>query len=137
MLQSGRTEQVKQPANVCLGMCAASSKQALRSMLHVCCCYCWLQATVYLTPLIGAYLADAVMGRFWVILVFSFIYFLVSASSSSTSSDSSVLAVAAAVAAASRAAAYAIATSRSCCCGLVNFCCSACHPQLRTMLTNY
>lgn len=34
------------------------------------------KATVYLTPLIGAYLADAVMGRFWVILVFSFIYFL-------------------------------------------------------------
>uniref|UniRef100_A0A383VGU9 Major facilitator superfamily (MFS) profile domain-containing protein n=1 Tax=Tetradesmus obliquus TaxID=3088 RepID=A0A383VGU9_TETOB len=33
------------------------------------------KATVYLTPLIGAYLADAVMGRFWVILVFSIIYF--------------------------------------------------------------
>lgn len=36
------------------------------------------KATVYLTPLIGAYLADAVMGRFWVILVFSIIYFIVS-----------------------------------------------------------
>lgn len=35
------------------------------------------KATVYLTPLLGAYLADAVMGRFWVILVFSCIYFLV------------------------------------------------------------
>lgn len=36
------------------------------------------KATVYLTPLLGAYLADAVMGRFWVILIFSIIYFLVS-----------------------------------------------------------
>jgi hypothetical protein len=36
------------------------------------------KATVYLTPLIGAYLADALIGRFWVILVFSCIYFLVS-----------------------------------------------------------
>eukprot|EP00879_Flechtneria_rotunda_P000926 GHRR01001055.1.p1 GENE.GHRR01001055.1~~GHRR01001055.1.p1 ORF type:complete len:523 (+),score=105.75 GHRR01001055.1:1216-2784(+) len=34
------------------------------------------KATVYLTPLIGAYLADAVMGRFWVILVFSIVYML-------------------------------------------------------------
>jgi dipeptide/tripeptide permease len=34
---------------------------------------------VYITPLLGAYLADAVMGRFWVILVFSLIYFVVSA----------------------------------------------------------
>jgi dipeptide/tripeptide permease len=34
------------------------------------------KATVYLTPLVGAYLADAVMGRFWVILVFSTIYML-------------------------------------------------------------
>lgn len=34
------------------------------------------KATVYLTPLVGAYLADAVMGRFWVILVFSIVYFL-------------------------------------------------------------
>lgn len=32
---------------------------------------------VYITPLLGAYLADAVMGRFWVILVFSLIYFVV------------------------------------------------------------
>lgn len=36
------------------------------------------KATVYLTPLLGAYLADALMGRFWVILVFSCIYFVVS-----------------------------------------------------------
>ncbi|KAF8073093.1 NPF8.3 [Scenedesmus sp. PABB004] len=34
------------------------------------------KATVYLTPLLGAYLADAVMGRFWVILVFSIVYFI-------------------------------------------------------------
>ncbi|KAF6260843.1 POT family-domain-containing protein [Scenedesmus sp. NREL 46B-D3] len=34
------------------------------------------KATVYLTPLLGGYLADAVMGRFWVILVFSIIYFV-------------------------------------------------------------
>lgn len=33
---------------------------------------------MYLTPLLGAYLADAVMGRFWVILVFSCVYFIVS-----------------------------------------------------------
>lgn len=33
---------------------------------------------MYITPLLGAYLADAVMGRFWVILVFSLIYFVVS-----------------------------------------------------------
>ena len=32
------------------------------------------KGTVYLTPLLGAYLADAVMGRFWVILVFSSVY---------------------------------------------------------------
>jgi hypothetical protein len=31
------------------------------------------KATVYLTPLLGAFLADAYMGRFWVILVFSVI----------------------------------------------------------------
>jgi dipeptide/tripeptide permease len=48
-----------------------------------------LQATVYLTPLVGAYLADAVMGRFWVILVFSCIYFIVSGSSSSSSKSKS------------------------------------------------
>lgn len=36
------------------------------------------KATVYLTPLVGAYMADAVMGRFWVILVFSVVYFIVS-----------------------------------------------------------
>lgn len=35
------------------------------------------KATMYLMPLLGAYLADAVMGRFWVILVFSLLYFLV------------------------------------------------------------
>lgn len=35
------------------------------------------KATVYLTPLLGGYLADAVMGRFWVILVFSIVYFVV------------------------------------------------------------
>jgi len=29
------------------------------------------KGTVYLTPLLGAFLADAYMGRFWVILVFS------------------------------------------------------------------
>jgi hypothetical protein len=46
-----------------------------------------VQATVYLTPLIGAYLADAVMGRFWVILVFSCVYFIVSGSSSGSSSS--------------------------------------------------
>jgi dipeptide/tripeptide permease len=32
---------------------------------------------VYLTPLLGAYLADAVMGRFWVIFAFSLVYFVV------------------------------------------------------------
>ncbi|KAF6258979.1 hypothetical protein COO60DRAFT_1059427 [Scenedesmus sp. NREL 46B-D3] len=46
------------------------------------------KGTVYLTPLIGAYLADAVMGRFWVILVFSCVYFIVSGGSSSSSSSS-------------------------------------------------
>jgi glycine/D-amino acid oxidase-like deaminating enzyme len=35
------------------------------------------KATVYLTPLLGAFLADAYMGRYWVILVFSIIYFIV------------------------------------------------------------
>jgi len=34
------------------------------------------KATVYLTPLLGAYLADAYLGRFWVILIFSTIYFV-------------------------------------------------------------
>eukprot|EP00878_Enallax_costatus_P032004 GHUV01035089.1.p1 GENE.GHUV01035089.1~~GHUV01035089.1.p1 ORF type:complete len:302 (+),score=57.47 GHUV01035089.1:596-1501(+) len=34
------------------------------------------KATAYLAPLLGAYLADAVMGRFWVILLFSSIYFI-------------------------------------------------------------
>lgn len=34
------------------------------------------KGTVYLTPLLGAYLADAVLGRFWVILIFSSVYFL-------------------------------------------------------------
>jgi hypothetical protein len=29
------------------------------------------KATVYLTPLLGAFLADAYLGRFWVILIFS------------------------------------------------------------------
>jgi peptide/histidine transporter 3/4 len=38
------------------------------------------KATVYLTPLVGAYFADAILGRFWVILVFSVIYFIVSSS---------------------------------------------------------
>ena len=35
---------------------------------------------MYLTPLLGAFLADAYMGRFWVILVFSIIvsFFLLS-----------------------------------------------------------
>ncbi len=56
-------------------------------------CLCWFRmscqplcvqlqvwkATVYLTPLIGGYLADAMIGRFWVILVFSCIYFVVGA----------------------------------------------------------
>ncbi|KAI8467277.1 MAG: POT family-domain-containing protein [Monoraphidium minutum] len=32
------------------------------------------KATVYLTPLLGAYLADAYLGRFWVILLFSSLY---------------------------------------------------------------
>ncbi|GBF89822.1 hypothetical protein Rsub_02526 [Raphidocelis subcapitata] len=34
------------------------------------------KATVYLTPLLGAFLADAYMGRFWVILVFSCFYLI-------------------------------------------------------------
>lgn len=33
--------------------------------------------TCYITPLIGAFLADAYLGRFWTIAVFSFVYFLV------------------------------------------------------------
>eukprot|EP00878_Enallax_costatus_P033583 GHUV01037113.1.p1 GENE.GHUV01037113.1~~GHUV01037113.1.p1 ORF type:complete len:159 (+),score=42.67 GHUV01037113.1:596-1072(+) len=41
------------------------------------------KATAYLAPLLGAYLADAVMGRFWVILLFSSIYFIVSADTQS------------------------------------------------------
>lgn len=36
------------------------------------------KGTVYLTPLLGAFLADAYLGRFWVILIFSIIYFIVS-----------------------------------------------------------
>jgi hypothetical protein len=35
--------------------------------------------TCYVTPLIGAYLADASMGRFWVIITFSITYLIVSA----------------------------------------------------------
>lgn len=34
--------------------------------------------TCYVTPLIGAFLADAYLGRFWVIAVFSTVYFIVS-----------------------------------------------------------
>lgn len=34
------------------------------------------QGTCYLTPLLGAYLADAHLGRFKVIAIFSTIYFL-------------------------------------------------------------
>jgi peptide/histidine transporter 3/4 len=33
--------------------------------------------TCYITPLIGAFFADAYLGRFWTIVVFSIIYFLV------------------------------------------------------------
>lgn len=33
--------------------------------------------TCYITTLIGAFLADAYLGRFWTIVVFSIIYFLV------------------------------------------------------------
>jgi peptide/histidine transporter 3/4 len=32
------------------------------------------KGTTYLTPLAGAYLADALLGRFWVILIFSAVY---------------------------------------------------------------
>jgi peptide/histidine transporter 3/4 len=32
---------------------------------------------VYITPLLGAYLADALLGRFWTILIFSLVYFVV------------------------------------------------------------
>lgn len=35
------------------------------------------QGTCYLTPLIGAVLADAYWGRYWTIAVFSTIYFIV------------------------------------------------------------
>jgi hypothetical protein len=35
------------------------------------------QGTCYLTPLIGAILADSYWGRYWTIAVFSAIYFLV------------------------------------------------------------
>jgi dipeptide/tripeptide permease len=37
------------------------------------------EGTCYITPLIGAYLADSLWGRYKTILVFSSIYFLVSA----------------------------------------------------------
>lgn len=36
------------------------------------------QGTCYITPLIGAILADAYWGRYWTIAVFSTVYFLVS-----------------------------------------------------------
>ena len=36
--------------------------------------------TCYITPLIGAFFADAYLGRFWTIVVFSIIYCLVSIS---------------------------------------------------------
>lgn len=36
------------------------------------------EGTCYITPLIGAYLADSLWGRYKTILVFSSIYFLVS-----------------------------------------------------------
>jgi solute carrier family 15 (peptide/histidine transporter), member 3/4 len=36
------------------------------------------QGTCYLTPLIGAILADAYWGRYWTIATFSTIYFIVS-----------------------------------------------------------
>lgn len=39
------------------------------------------QGTCYLTPLIGAVLADAYWGRYWTIAVFSTIYFIVITSS--------------------------------------------------------
>lgn len=35
------------------------------------------QGTCYLTPLIGAILADSYLGRYWTIAVFSTIYFIV------------------------------------------------------------
>lgn len=34
------------------------------------------KGSVYVTPLLGAYLADAMLGRFWVILIFSCVYFV-------------------------------------------------------------
>lgn len=34
--------------------------------------------TCYVTPLLGAFLADAYLGRFWTIAVFSIIYVFVS-----------------------------------------------------------
>lgn len=34
--------------------------------------------TCYATPLLGAFLADAYLGRYWTIAVFSIIYFFVS-----------------------------------------------------------
>jgi peptide/histidine transporter 3/4 len=36
------------------------------------------QGTCYLTPLIGAILADSYWGKYWTIAVFSSIYFIVS-----------------------------------------------------------
>jgi peptide/histidine transporter 3/4 len=36
------------------------------------------QGTCYLTPLIGAILADSYWGKYWTIVVFSLIYFIVS-----------------------------------------------------------
>lgn len=34
--------------------------------------------TCYITPLIGAFLADAYLGRYWTIAIFSIIYVIVS-----------------------------------------------------------
>jgi hypothetical protein len=60
---------------------AAAARAVVRQVHSTgcpCCCCCCCPVQVYITPLLGAYLADAVMGRFWVILVFSLIYFVVS-----------------------------------------------------------
>ena len=37
----------------------------------------WIGAT-FIAPLLGAFLADAYWGRFWTILIFGFVYFVVS-----------------------------------------------------------
>ena len=42
----------------------------------------WIGAT-FIAPLLGAFLADAFWGRFWTILIFGTVYFVVSAQSSS------------------------------------------------------